>query len=419
MSQTANVRDDLAYNSDDAHYDREPCGAGEVLSLVERLLRTDLIGAPAPAVYMPPAQSTTRAQLRADPFGLDAGDAGAPPAWAGLDIAALIAGRGVSASPRSEACGVCGGELRCEIDGLRRVCANAECAHIVEGDSTEPDDDEAPRAAAGASRLKLVGVGSGSLQPDLYRSGNGDGAATQKRQITEEFMKCRQQYIERGGRAIAISAISRAVYYYHEVQRECVKRSLNKKRIMAACLYYACIEIGYLPTNAEIADFMQLPNNGIAPGVNFIRALAADGKMSIDVASDRWKPAHAEITTLFAHLDISAEEFAPLRAAVFDVICRAASAKIGTSSFLRSKVAGATYAVLQRAALAAESSLLAPTALRAAVRVATGGLTTFCGDRIRKNTVQRFLQELDDFHANFESVWATHHLDARDGVVKM
>jgi len=369
-----------------------------------------------------PTTAAAKAQLRADPFGLDLANEVAMPA--DFDIAAILAGGwsaaitppAITPAAIESVCSNCGGDLRCEIDGLRRVCA--VCAHVVEGDSTAPEDDDAPRQPAGASRLKLVGVGSSSLQPDLYRSSSGDSSVTQKRQITDEFMLYRQQYIERGGQAIPINAITRAVDYYHEVQRECVKRSQNKKRIMAACLHHACIDIGFLPSNAEIADFMQLPNNGIAPGVNFIRALAADGKMSIDTCTDPWKPARAEVTTLFAHLGLNSDELAPLREAVFDIIKTAADEKIGTNSFLRSKVAGATYTVLRRAALADGMSLPAAE-LRSAVAVASGGLQAFCSDRIRKNTVERFLRELEDYHSKFEGLYVRHHLDARRGAVRV
>ena len=385
--------------------------------MINSLQPTD-VSRPSKRAPQTAAQRADKAQLRADPFGLELADIDLP---ADFDVVAMLAGGSMRtaavATPiaGSAFCSICGGDLRCEIDGLRRVCA--VCANIVEGDSTEPEDDDVPRAAAGASRLKLVGVGSSSLQPDLYRSSSGDSSVTQKRLITDEFMLYRQQYIERGGHAIPINAITRAVDFYHEVQRECVKRSQNKKRIMAACLHHACIDIGFLPSNAEIADFMQLQNNGIAPGVNFIRALAADGKMSIDTCTDPWKPARAEVTTLFAHLGLNGDELAPLRDAVFDIIKTAADEKIGTNSFLRSKVAGATYTVLRRAALS-DGTNLPPAALRAAVAVATGGLQSFCADRIRKNTVERFLRELEDYHSKFEGLFARHNLDARRGVVR-
>ena len=122
---------------------------------------------PRPAKRAPQtaAQRADKAQLRADPFGLELGDLDLP---TDFDVVAMLTGGSMGAaapSAGSAFCSICGGDLRCEIDGLRRVCA--VCANIVEGDSTEPEDDDVPRAAAGASRLKLVGVGSSSLQPEV------------------------------------------------------------------------------------------------------------------------------------------------------------------------------------------------------------------------------------------------------------
>lgn len=339
--------------------------------------------------------------LRADPFGLQP-DAAAP--VTSEDVAALFAEQSLALAPVAspEQCSGCGGSLNCDIDGQRLTCNR--CGLIVDCDSTESEED-APRLAPGAARLKLVGVGSGSLQPDLYRSCSGDSSVSQKRQILDEFLMFRQKFIERGGSALPINALVIATDYYHEVQEECVKRSQNKRKIMAACIAQAGLDIGFLPSKIEIADFMQLPNSGIAPGVNFLRSLTADGKMSIDIHADPWKPARAEISTLFAHLNIAQTDAAALREAILDVVKFATSENIGTSSFLRSKVAGATYAVLRRAALSGDRT------------VAAQSLQTFCGDRIRKNTVERFLRELDDYHSKFESVYLAHGIDARRGVV--
>ena len=365
----------------------------------------------ASAKIMGPRLSKQQADiLRADPFGLQPD---APAAVTSEDVAALFAAQGQPPVPSLEQCTGCGGSLHCGIDGQRLTCNH--CGLVVDCDSTEPDED-APRLAPGAARLKLVGVGSSSLQPDLYRSCSGDSSVSQKRQILDEFLMFRQKFIERGGSALPINALVIATDYYHEVQEECVKRSQNKRKIMAACIAQAGLDIGFLPTKIEIADFMQLPNSGIAPGVNFLRSLTADGKMSIDVHTDPWKPARAEISTLFAHLNIGQADVAPLREAILDVVKFATSENIGTSSFLRSKVAGATYAVLRRAALS-DGGLLGAAGHSAVAAVAAQGLQLFCGDRIRKNTVERFLRELDDYHSKFEAVYAAHGIDARRGVV--
>ena len=338
-----------------------------------------------------------------DPFGHHADrDLSRLDAWAGEGLVAALAASGLAggavlAPPgvyAEDVCARCGAQMCRGTNDLEYVCGG--CGLIVEGDTAEPDD-EAPRAAPNTARLRIVGRNSNQLQPDLYRSSSGNTAASQKKQIKEEYLAFRADHIEAGGRALPLDACKLASDYYNAVQRRCVKRSQNKKAIMAACLYHACLEIGFSPSKTEIAAFMQLPNKGIARGANFVRALVADGGMEdIDINVDPCRP---EITTLFAHLRLEGDAYSGLRAAVYDVVQVAIANNIGTSSTLRSKVAGATFVVLLRC----KDRELIPKPMK---------LQEFCHDRIRKNTVDRFTQELDAYHSFFEACYARAGLDA-------
>jgi transcription initiation factor TFIIIB Brf1 subunit/transcription initiation factor TFIIB len=306
------------------------------------------------------------------------------------------AGPAPASLPRDpeEDCAQCGAQMRRGASDLEYVCGG--CGLVVEGDTAEPEEDEAPRAEPCAARLRIVGPNSNQLQPDLYRSSQGTTAATQKKQIYEEYCAYRTLHVEAGGRALPLDACRGAAEHYNEVQRLCVKRSQNKKQIMAACLWHACLEIGFSPSKAEVAAFMQLPSRGIARGVNFVRALVADGKMDVDVDADPCRP---EITTLFAHLGLEGKAYAALREAVHELVQTAITHNIGTSSVLRSKVAGATYTVLRRCT----DRVLVPKPL---------GLQGFCQDRIRKNTIERFTRQLDAYHSYFEGAYRRAGLDA-------
>ena len=59
------------------------------------------------------------------------------------------------------------------------------------------------------------------------------------------------------------SACRLAADYYNAVQRLYVKRSQNKKSIMAACLREACLSINFAPPKAEVAALMQLANESL------------------------------------------------------------------------------------------------------------------------------------------------------------
>lgn len=294
-----------------------------------------------------------------------------------------------------EACALCwSGLLRRGTSGIDYVCDG--CGLVVEGDPTEPDDDEAPRAAPNVARLRIVGAGSSQLQPDLYRSGPGNTAAVQRKQIYEEYCAYRAMHIERGRRAFPLDACSRAADMYNDgVQRTCVKRSQNKKSIMAACLYRACIKIGFSPQKSEIAEFMQLQSKGIARGDNVVRSLIADGKMADDSDEDDCRPA---IRTLFAQLGLESEKFNDLRAAVYEIVQTAIAANIGVSSLLHSKVAAATFVALSR-------SQGSPT---------RQSLQDFCQRAsIRKNTVERMLKQIESYHSHFVDCYTRTNLDAR------
>jgi transcription initiation factor TFIIIB Brf1 subunit/transcription initiation factor TFIIB len=294
----------------------------------------------------------------------------------------------------SDYCLHCGGNMGRGTSNLEYECA--DCGLIVEGDTAEPEDG-APREMQNTARLRIVGPNSNQLQPDLYRSSSDNTAATQKKIIYEEYVKYNQFHVEAKGRAISLDAFSLAAELYNSVQKHCVKRSQNKKAIMAACLWRACVQIGFVLPKTEIATFMQLAVKGIARGDNFIRALHADGKMeSLDVHADPCKP---EIVTLFTHLGLDGPKYAGLRDAVFDIVQTAVKEMIGTSSVLRSKVAGATFVVLRRC----KDHKLVPK---------PPSLQEFCDGRIRKNTVERMTRQLDEYHSHFVDCYTRAGLDA-------
>jgi hypothetical protein len=334
-----------------------------------------------------------------DPYGLLAGLDG--PGQLSALRAGLLAGDPTRPSiaslptPRegSDDCGQCGAAMTRSANDLAYVCGS--CGLVIEGDTAEPED-EGPRAAPSAPRLRLVGVGSNQLQPDLYRSGVGVTPESQKKQIYEEYCRYCAQHVSAGNRAISCDAFSRAADLYNDVQRQCVVRSQRKKAIMAACLHQACLMLGFAPGKVEIAKFMRLEKFGLARGVNYIRSMAADGKMAIDPNLD---PCWPEIVTLFAHLGRESADFDGLRAAVADVVGVAIRDHIGLSSILRSKVAGAAYTVLRRCL----DRRLVPEPIT---------MQAFCVGRIRKNTVERFTRAIGDCHTHFVDCYVRAGLDA-------
>jgi hypothetical protein len=324
---------------------------------------------------------------------------GASDLWGALAAASRAGGAapggptGSAAAPA--ACGACGGVMRRKPGAGGHVCD--DCALVAGGDAAEPadDDDDAPRAPAAGAQLRVVGPRASQLQPDLFRSGAGTTAATQKKAIQDEYRAYRQLYAEAGGAVVPLDACDAAADLYGDVQRQCVKRSLNKRSAMAACLQIASLSLQFAPAKADLAAMMQLPSRGIARGANFVRALVADGKMDADVNID---PSVPEIMSLFAHLGYEGAAYAGLRAAALDVVTTAVANNICTGSILRSKVAGATYVVLRRCT---DRALVA----------APPGPKEFCQDRIRKNTYERVTRQIDEYHSFFVPCYRRAGLD--------
>lgn len=322
-----------------------------------------------------------------DPYGI----------LGGLDMAALSATLKqprqiqAAAQPRDGECS-CGERLQTCIGGFKQVCTGCSC--IVDVEST---DDDA-RALPTSTRLTIVGPNSSQLQPDLYRSGVGTTHEQQVKSIFEEYKRFGESYVAAGGRAFPLDACQKAATYYELVRAICVKRSQNKKSIMAQMLTQACFESDFAPEKGEVVKFMQLNGKGIAHGTNFVRQFAADGHMEgvkIDV-----DPCRPEIMTLFASHGLDGAQYQPLRDAVYAIVKKAISCKIASNSILRSKVAGAAFTVFRRCTNAALLSRK-PTAAE------------FCEKyHIRKNTLNTTVSELEDYHSYFKDIYLEYGLDA-------
>jgi hypothetical protein len=314
-----------------------------------------------------------------------------------LTVSATSTQEKTSESPKkSGECPHCRIPLIRDVNNIQYNCG--ECGLIVDGDPSEPYTDEATDPVKQSTQLRIVGRGSGQYQSDLYRSGSvANTAMTQQKQIYNEYVKYRKTFIESGGNAIQLDACKLAAVYYNDIQRNnIVRRSENKKKIMAACLYWAAIHLGFAPSRVEIATLMQLSSKGIASGENFVRSLVSQGIMDVDVNANPCRP---EITTIFAHMGFEHKDYNDLREAVYDVVQLSIENNIGTNSVLRSKVAGATYVILKRCT----DKELVPKHIH---------ILAFCEKcKIRKNTAERFTKQLAEYHSFFVQIYTKYGLN--------
>jgi hypothetical protein len=252
-----------------------------------------------------------------------------------------------------------------------------------------------------------VGAGSSHLQLNLYKSCSGSTAEATKEVTFQELDRACSKFRGRGEPAPCRDACLAAAELYYNVQLCDVKRSNEKWSILGACLWLACIERKVSFPHAKIAEMVGLSVKGLANGLKQLSSYASDRLVPVDVNVD---PTDAEICTLFGRLGLAAPKYDGLRLAVADVVRTAVASHIGISSLLRTKVAGATFAVLQRCR---DPSLLLrpPTAAE------------FCQDRgpegspaqgatTRKNTIDAFTAQLAEYHSYFAPCYLRAGLDA-------
>lgn len=281
----------------------------------------------------------------------------------------------------SNVCKHCGNILQRNINNMNDTCSI--CGIITD----EIVEDFANSSETNNNKLRIVGFNSNHFQPDLYRSDNGNISITQKKQILAEYKDYRQRFIEAGGRPFPLTACELATDFYNMIQQKCVKRSQNKKAIMAAVLWQACLLINFAPSKIEISKFMQLPHKGIARGNNFIRTLVSNKQLDLDPNTD---PVYPEIRTLFIQLEYLDEKYKTLHDIIYNIIQIAVENSIGINSLPRSKVIGTTYIVLKRC----QDKTLVPNPPM--------DTKDFCKNKIRKNTIDRYINEINSYHSYFK-----------------
>lgn len=262
-----------------------------------------------------------------------------------------------------------------------------KCGVVVQGvNSPEFVTDDDPKTL----NYRLAGANAFLYQSNMYKSSTSNYAATQMIHNERTFRNCTNRYIEQGKRLpFPQNVCARSAKLFLEVQKHCIRRSENRHLIMASCLYFAGIEMGSLPPIQEIADFMQLETRGISKGINFLRELKSEGKISFD---PNQSIASAKIKTLFDYLKITDSK---LSAAIMDIIDTMKVKNIGSSLHMETKVIGATFCALLRCPTLEE-------------RIS---MTEFCSKcNTRKNSVSSIYNMLTDYHSHFEQVYLAHDL---------
>lgn len=301
-------------------------------------------------------------------------------------------------------CKCCGNILQRNINNINNTCDN--CGIV----SDEIPDEVVDTSTLTNHKLRIVGRNSNQFQPDLYKSDNGNINALQKKQILNEYIDYRQRFIEMGGRAFPLNACTLATDLYNKIQQQCVKRSQNKKVIMAACLWHACLIISFAPSKTEIAKLMQLSNKGIAKGTNFIRAKVSEKKLDLNPNTN---PIYPEIRTLFLQLNYVDEKYIPLHHIVWKLINISIENSICINSLPKSKVIAFTFVLLKRCIenenkvkkIDDDSYIELNLTYKDLIQNSPIDAKEFCKGKIRKNTIDRIINELKTYHSYFKNFY--------------
>jgi len=286
----------------------------------------------------------------------------------------------------TEQCKQCGAILRRSINNINNFC-------IICGITTEDiTDEDIDINEIMNNKLRIVGSNSNQFQADMYRSDSVNNNILHKKQILNEYKEYRRRFIEKGERAFPLNVCELATVFYNKIQQQCVKRNQNKKSIMAACLWQACLCIDFAPSKIEISKFMQLSHKGIAKGNNFIRTMVSDGQLDIDPNKNTIYP---EIKTLFIQLEYIGDHYKKLHDIINNIIHIAIDNSIGINSLTRSKVIGTTYIVLRRSK---HWNI---------IDNVPANTKEFCKNKIRKNTIDRFINEISSYHSFFKDYYTS------------
>jgi ribosomal protein S27AE len=253
-----------------------------------------------------------------------------------------------------------------------------------------------------------------------YKSGNKstftsvpDNSKSQKKQIQDQLYKLNEVY---QGHKIPKNILESAADGYNGIQRliidkydsmgqlcgqkKFVKRGNIKNETLGAWLYYSCVNAGLSRKKKDVADFMQLPSNGISRGDDILRTLHNEGKITI--------PIHAEPSADFAYRYLDAlglikmvddtdeitKQSKDYCGFIEELVRVSENKKIATNSVHSSKIVGAIWVIVCHQKLP----------------FTTVQIEEAC-DKIRKNTFTRFSKEIESNILKFIDVFIKYGID--------
>ncbi|QGV56870.1 C315R protein [African swine fever virus] len=290
----------------------------------------------------------------------------------------------------NDVCDLCFMQMK-KISNYQLLCE--ECGQLK--DWFEPEYNEKFTIY---SRLKIVGANSSYHQRDLDKANSSDYSSLQFHHILEELKSLNVKYMDAGQKPFPIQVLKETAHSYNQVQQHRVIRSITKLQILASILRSICLKLNIACTVADAARFTQLNTKGISRGMDLLRSLFVDNKITLNVDLN---PIDSFINSTYSalqikqiHQELQEENVYNLKEIVKSFILYADEKNIGVDLNRRTVVIATMYNVLRRAYYPIEID------------------TVVYQCKIRKNTITRALKMYEDYYSHFKSLYEQYHLNA-------
>lgn len=176
----------------------------------------------------------------------------------------------------------------------------------------------------------------------VYGINNGDNSRTQHKTVVDLL---NQIDTTSAGPKIPKEILSSVASVYNDIQRATadkpfVRRGSIRREVLAAILFFKCIEMGSPRRKRDIALYMQLRTYGFCRGEQIVRNLVATGVLVLNVDADISEGFASRYLAMLG-IDKKYENF------VNEFIERTEDLNVGMSSQTSSKVAGVVWILIK------------------------------------------------------------------------
>lgn len=318
-------------------------------------------------------------------------------------------------------CQICGGNLKKQIttvdsqDINNTVCSDCGVVSMSTSDSDMKASDA--NLKTGTYRLRVIGANSKIDQANLYKDTSLPACKIYTREsVLSEYIKILNQYNENviaQKDKMPLDPCRLAADIYSSIQEVCVKRSENRKNIMAECYRLACLLFGYVPDKASLSKAMGL-RSGPAKGANFVMAvLSANVIDSYVISSINYVNAFVE--TIFKCMNITNDDYIKdLRTKIVYMVKVLDVEKVAYTAQRKTKACGMTYNVIKR--FIKNKYISDKTGVDSSQKIfAELTLVEFVhklpSNYIMIGTIVNFLQTIISYHSKFEKHYQELELD--------